>query len=276
MGNLEVLARRFAAANLRAQVIGEPGRRADPWRRGAIAPDVFQMTILGEGRDEYFRVAPGAKTNRVEVEGIDRERRQLVLLVHEPTRTFTERLWKRNVQVDRAKVTVIGEDELFVWIEHRTDARKRHFLCGRDERQLFICQLPRPVTTVRDAHAALRAPALARAKEPAVRQGEWFFVPPSRNELAALQQALRELRTVVRTRVPVGPGGHPHVADELVDVPATLVGPILVERTLFARGRVRHQDHDTVRLPAWAKVLRNAEPVADDGIARMDGVRWID
>lgn len=276
MGNLEVLARRFAAANLRAEVIGEPGRRAEPWRRGAIAPDVFQMTILGKGREEYFRVVPGAKTNRVEALGVDRERRQLVLLVQEPPRAFVERLWKRNVQLDRTKVKVLEEDEFHVSIERRTDARKRHFLCGRDERQLFICQLPRPVTTVRDARAALRAPALARAKEPAVRQGEWFFVPPSLNELAALQQALRELRTVVRTRVPVGPGGHPHVADELVDVPATLVGSMLVERMLFARGRVRHQDHDTVRLPAWAKVVRNAEPVANDGIARMDGVRWID
>jgi hypothetical protein len=276
MGNLEVLARRFAAANLRAEVIGEPERRADVRRPGAIAPDVFQMTILGYGREEYFRVSPGARTNRVEVEGIDREWRQLVLLVHEPARSFVERLWKRNVQLDRTKVKVLDEDGSFVWIERRTDARKRHFLCGRDERQLFICQLPRPVTTVRDAHAALRGPALARAKGPAVRQGEWFFVPPSRNELAALQSALRELRTVVRIRVPVGPGGHPHVADELVDVPATLVGDVLVERTLFARGRVRHQDHDTVRLPGWAKVVRNAEPVADDGLGRMDGVRWID
>jgi hypothetical protein len=274
MGNLEVLARRFAAANLRAEVIGQSGRRADLRRPGAIAPDVFQMTILGEGREEYFRVSPGAKTNRVEVEGIDRERRQLVLLVHEPARSFEERLAKLRVALDRQVVKVVREDDFYVWIERRTDARKRHFLCGRDERQLFICQLPRPVTTVRDAHTALRTPALANG--PAVRQGEWFFVPPSRNELAALQRALRELRTIVRTRVPVGPGGHPHVADELVDVPATLVGDVLVERTLLARGRVRHQDHDRVRLPAWAKVVRNAEPVANDGIARMDGVRWID
>lgn len=276
MGNLEVLARRFAAANLRAEVIGEPERRADRWRTGANAPDVFQMTILGKGRAEYFRVFPGARTNRVEVEGLDRERRQLVLLVHEPARTFAERLWKHHVRLDRAKVTVLGEDERYVWIARRTDARKRHLLCGRDERQLFICQLPRPATTVRDAHAALRTPAVARAKEPAVRQGEWFFVPPSRNELAALELALRELRTVVRARVPVGRGGHPHVADELVEVPATPVGGVLVERTLLARGRVRHQDHDTVRLRGWSKVVRNAEPVADDGIARMDGVRWID
>jgi len=35
-------------------------------------------------------------------------------------------------------------------------------------------------------------------------------------------------------------------------------------------------DHDTVHLPSWAKVVRNAEAVADDGVARMDGIRWID
>lgn len=276
MGNLEVLARRFAAANLRAEVSGEPGRLADVRRPGASAPDVFQMTILGQGREEYFRVWPGARTNRVEVEGIDRERRQLVLLVHEPSRAFAERLWKGRARIDRAKVKVLGETGRFVWIERRTDARKRHFLCGRDERQLFICQLPRPVTTVRDAHAALRAPALVRAQGPAVRQGEWFFVPAAPDELAALQRAVRELRTVVRTRVPIGPGGHPHLADELVEVPATIVGGLLVAPTLLARGRVRHQDHDAIRLPEWAKVVRNAEPVENDGVARMDGVRWID
>jgi hypothetical protein len=48
------------------------------------------------------------------------------------------------------------------------------------------------------------------------------------------------------------------------------------ERTVLARGRVRHVDHDTVYLQSWAKVVRNTEPVADDGIARMDGIRWID
>jgi len=199
-----------------------------------------------------------------------------VLLVHEPVRTFTERLPKRRTKVDRHAVKVVAEDGDFIWIERRTDARKRHFLCGRDERQLFICQLPRAVTTVRKAHEVLRTPVVRSATGKVVRQGEWFFVEPSANELAALATALRAFRTVIRTQVPIGRGGHPHVADEFVVVPETLVGPVLVGRTVLVRGRVHHVDHDTVHLPAWSKVVRNAEPVADDGVARMDGIRWID
>lgn len=275
MGNYEVLARRFAHANLRAEVIERPIQAASPWTSGARAADVFQMTILGQGRDEWFRIWPGARTNRVEAEGVDRGLRQLVLLVHEPVRTFTERISRFLNQVDRGKVKVVAEDRHHLWIERRTDARKRHFLCGRDERQLFVCQLPRAVTTVRDAHEALRAPVVRQPKDKVVRQGEWFFLEPSASELAALVTALRALRTIVRTRVSIG-GGHPHVADEYVVVPARPDGKQPVERVVLVRGRVRHVDHDTVYLPSWAKVVRNAEPVADDGVARMDGIRWID
>jgi hypothetical protein len=51
---------------------------------------------------------------------------------------------------------------------------------------------------------------------------------------------------------------------------------VLVEHTILVRGRVRHADDDPVYLPAWSKVVRNTEPVADDGVAQMDGVRWVD
>jgi hypothetical protein len=275
MGNYEVLARRFADANLRAEVIERPVQAASLRTPGARAVDVVQMAILGKGRDEWFRIWPGARTNRVEAEGIDRELRQLVLLVHEPVRTFAEQISKRRAVIDRDKVKVVAESLYFVWIERRTDARKRHFLCGRDERQLFICQLPRAVTTVRDAHEVLRAPVVTLPKDKVVRQGEWFFLEPSVKDLAALATALRELRTIIRTRVSIG-GGHPHVADEYVVVPVKRRGKEAVERIVLVRGRVRHVDHDTVYLPSWAKVVRNAEPVADDGVARMDGIRWID
>jgi hypothetical protein len=101
MGNFEVLARRFANANLDAEVI-EPQTQRVSWTSGARAADVFQMTILGKGREEYFRIWPGARTNRIEAEGIDPERRQLVLMVHEPVRTFEEQLSKRRVELSRS------------------------------------------------------------------------------------------------------------------------------------------------------------------------------
>ncbi len=115
-----------------------------------------------------------------------------------------------------------------------------------------------------------------RAKGKVARQGEWFFLEPTEKELTALATTLREFRTVIRHSVPIGRGGHPHVADELVLVPAALAGAKPVAPTLLARGLVRHVDHHKVYLPSWAKVVRNTEPVADDGIARMDGIRWID
>jgi hypothetical protein len=274
MGNHEVLARRFAEANLRAEVIEREVQLASR-SMTAVDSGMFQMTILGRGRKEFFRVWPG-RTNRVEAEGVDRDLRQLVLMVQEPVRTFEEKLWKRRVQLDPAKVKVVREDNHFIWVEHRTDARKRHFLCGCDERQLFICQLPRGVTTVRQAHEVLRAPEVSTTTGKTARQGEWFFLTSTARELAALDLALREFRTVIQHGVPIGSGGNPHVAEELAVIPASGAGAKLVARVVFARGRVRHVDHETVHLSSWAKVVRNTEPVATDGIARMDGIRWID
>lgn len=276
MGNYEALARRFAKANLRAEVIQQRARDAPPTTSGAVPPDVFQMTILGEGRNEFFRISPGANTNRVEAEGIDCERHQLVLLVQEPARAFVERAWKHRLELNRSIVRVIREDHTHVWFERWTDARKRHFLCGRDERQLFICQLPRAVTTVREAHRVLQAPAVVWSKGKVVRQGEWFFIAPSAHELAAMAIAVRTLRTVVRAHASIGRGGKPHVADEIVTVPTTVVASARVERTVLVRGRVRHPDHEPVYLASWSKVVRNTEPVAADGVARMAGIRWID
>ena len=276
MGNPEGLARRFADANLHAEVIQEETRRAPPSTPGVDALGVFQMTILGQRRKEFFRIWPGARDNRVEVEGIDRGLHQLVLLVQEPARRFEERVQKHRALIDRSVVKVIREDHFAVWLERWTDPRKRHFLCGRDERQLFICQLPRAVSTVREAHQVLRAPAVTRTKGKVVRQGEWFFIEPSPLELQAMEIALWRLRTVVRIRTRISWGGNPHVADELVVVPPTQVGGMAVERTVLVRGRVRHVDHDEVRLRSWTKVVRNAEPVDAGGVARMDGIRWID
>lgn len=58
MGNFEALTRRFADANLRAEVVEWQIQRVSSWTSGARAADVFQMTILGKGREEYFRIWP--------------------------------------------------------------------------------------------------------------------------------------------------------------------------------------------------------------------------
>src|SRR5262249_5943143 len=155
MGNREILARRFANANLHAEVIQGDPPPPPPWMPQGT-PGMFLMYILGEGRKEYFRIFTGAGTNRVEVQGTDRDLHQVVLLVQEPARMFAEPVRKRRYvpllgrgrvirqEADRTAAKVVREDDTFIWLERWTDPRKRHFLCGRDERQLFICQLPRP------------------------------------------------------------------------------------------------------------------------------------
>ena len=107
-----------------------------------------------------------------------------------------------------------------------TDARKRHFLVGRDERQLFMCRLPRACTTVAEAHTALRVPeAKAEARsvlERAIRQGEWFFVPADVGDVTFHRGEIARRRLWVRRRASIGAfiarAGKPHIVDELVEV----------------------------------------------------------
>jgi hypothetical protein len=284
MGNREEqLVRRFANADLRAVVAENTQLRVAP--SGLNSRDIFQMGILGTPRkDRYFNIFPGNSKNRVEVQGVDDDLRQLVLMVHEPVRTFTENIPKGRAEIDRKVVKVVGETNWNFIIERRTDDRKRHFLCGSDERDYFICQLPRPVSTVRQAHEVLK-PEVAREKSKkgkVVRQGEWFFMEPSRLEYGQLVGLEKIGKLEIYKKMPIGPayqgsvskrqrGGNPHTADELV----LLRG--LHENQVFIRGKVRHVDHATKEFDTWVRIVRNTERVeATTGLARMSGVTWVD
>jgi hypothetical protein len=163
-----------------------------------------------------------------------------------------------------------------VWIRRTTEEQKRHFLVGRDERQLFMCRLPRACTTVTEAHAALRVPEAdleARSVlERAIRQGEWFFVPAEAEEVARLEDELArgasQLHRGAAISRFIARMGKPHVVDELVDTRDEKG-----KQQLFARGRVRHVDHKTVRLRGWYRVFRNRE--VEEGRSPFGG-GWID
>lgn len=284
MGNREEqLVRRFAAADLRATV-AERQIRTQRIPGGLNSSDIFAMGIRGvPKRDRHFSIFPGASENRVEVQGVDKDLRQLVLMVHEPVRTFTENVPKgRNVQIDRKVVKVVGETQYSLVIERKTDDRKRHFLCGTDERDYFVAQLPKPVSTVRQAHEVLRPQS---AKGALARQGEWFFLEPSRNEKAELE-ALEEVgKLIIYRKMPIGPayqgrfqnrqfGGNPHTADELTYLGIPRIDQIAHQT--FIRGKVRHVDHETKEFYSWVKIVRNTERVDNTGVARMYGVTWID
>ena len=180
-----------------------------------------------------------------------------------------------------------------VKVRRRTPSQKRHFLCGVDERQLFIAQLPKAVSTVRDAHASLKTTSVALAEGQGihtVRQGEWFFLEPTKYELAQIETGLAKKRLTIERTVPIGPfsvaggvrgprvrqwSGNPHTADELIVLPGALVAGgawAVRSREIFIRGKVRHVDHATVSFSGWRKVIRNAEPNA----GQASGVGWVD
>lgn len=298
------LVRRFAEAGLRLvladrPIIGGLGRGAT---------DIVQIDIgreSGNRRHEYFRLFPGADDNRIEVVGTDKTISQLVLMVHEVPRDFIEDVpWSRygeiigqagwvetlahsvGVRPDAIVVRPGRRTILGVAIRRRTPGDKRHFLLGVDERQLFIAQLNKGCSTVRDAHASLKTTTVSIAEGQgikATRQGEWFVLEATPEELFEIEAGLRKKLIPIEHNVPIGPftvmggvrgrrvrqgRGNPHTADELIILPAA-ASPR--GREIFIRGRLRHVDHATVKFDSWSKVIRNSE-----ANAAQASVGWVD
>jgi len=220
---------------------------------GVRSSDIVQMDIRRTRRRNRVReevvLWPG-KDSDLRVLGCDPGRRQLVLLVHEPERTFVERQQGRGGPRD---------------IVRKTSAERRRFLVGMDERHLFIAPLATRATSVRDAHEQLRpanVTAALQRGERVVRQGEWFFVPPTEAERRAID--LHAMRYGIEHRVRVGPPwlrGRPHVASERLRFESRqVVGrhEVAIQHE-FVRGRILHPDHKVVVLKDWMRVEMNTE-----------------
>ena len=258
----------------------EPARR--PIRE--IDRDVFQMDIPRDG-GERLRVWPGAVDNALDVLSTDAGRRQAVLRIVEPRRAYVDRVRIREGRVTREHM------EAFVresggrvlrprgssWLVERwTDPAERRFLVGYDEDHLFAAQIPGG-DSVREAHEALKPGEVRQAEAsgltPIVRQGEWFFVPLSRD---AEVQLRGWISTVGRERRRVLPfEGNPHWVEELVRIPAGL-DPATREplQHHFVRGRIRHLEHATVSFDRWRQAVINAAVRRRSWAAR--GLYWID
>lgn len=192
---------RFAAADLELEMADSP-------LRDVQNPDVFQMDVAQPRRRrestgrEVFRIWPGHAGDRLQAVGLDAGERQLVLMVHEPSWEMMTTMhvqgvihdgsrerWIRNAinsfGVARHDVEVTGDRSLAVG--QLTPDLKRHYLCGMDERHLFIAELPRAVSTVRGAvrHPDYRTLELhgwhrvilsreARAQQAAPESGAWM------------------------------------------------------------------------------------------------------
>jgi hypothetical protein len=158
----------------------------------------------------------------------------------------------------------------------------RRYLCGKDDRHLFIAQV-REGNTVAEAHESLR-PELARQAEmraPGLvrRQGEWFFLPLSAEERERLAAYMRARPRALKSNRSVGMGGRPHTADAVVIVDRRFRNRHREYRRpeTYARGYVRHADHLTLYLDDWRRVVRNREIAAPvDELRGARRVRWID
>jgi len=252
--DIGLLERKFACLGARLKVT-ETSRR---WGRDSRAG----IDIGTDGRGEFFeiRLAPA---ERVEYEVVD-----------------------------------LREDLRHLLLLGREGDEKRKFLCGHDERHWFVCAVPgKSVAGVLTAFRALQPPLVKyvthvnlkrrknlfrRRNEAYVRQGEWFFVPAP---------AMKVDERLVNRNEPLTRGGvgKPHVCQyayrtggHAVYVSQKFPGGVgeseyariiaenprargwrwqrmVREPLLYVRGAVRHDDHKTVVLEGWHRVVMNTE-----------------
>src|SRR5262245_6930456 len=170
------------------------------------------------------------------------------------------------------------------------------FLCGHDEREWFVAAVPGGASSVRQAMDALQPKDVREAlsrhhvssrkrytrKNCAFRrQGEWFFVP---------EPSLVVDEKLVLRNEPLRRGaGKPHIVEQLFRSGGETVhvctkhpngisekeyrqllrvnpkvgwwGWRVMRRNpvVYARGTVRHSDHDTITLSFWHRVVMNTE-----------------
>jgi hypothetical protein len=298
----EHLVSRFASAGLTLvlsdkPIIGSLGRGADD-----IVQIDIRRNVKGNFRKEHFRIFPGHEDNLIEVMATDKKIGQLVLMVKEGAREF-ETAPPRNLLMEAVKKDPVnwpdllckslgirrnqlrvvrhGKKSVGAAILNKTRGETRHFLCGLDERQLFIAQLTRAATSVREAHESLKRTEITLAEgkvSKVVRQGEWFFLPATADELDRIQTGLKKNLIFFQKKTPIGAGRNPHVADERLSLPGLPSAPgarwAVRAAEVFVRGKIRHVDHATVSFATWHKVIRNNE--ANAGQAAPQGVGWID
>lgn len=306
------LTREFKKAGLRLEILSDPIRTREGME--FIVQIDINRAISGNKRTEYFRLFPGKNQDAtIQIRDIDKEHKQLVLLIKEAERTFEERqdhptwahdgnedfdTWVAFVLKNNPRIKILKKvkgtgkrSPGYILIERKTDARTRYFLMGVDERQLFIAQTQTPVTTVAEARKSLgKTVQLAegtRRGSSADRQGEWFFLETSHEVRNHIDQMIEKNRTTIERDQPVGlkmgrQGGNPHVADEMVVLTLKNAsttnhlshGFPVRDRQVFVRGKIRHTDHKTVKFSQWREVIANDEGAT--ATAAAGGVFWVD
>lgn len=197
----------------------------------------------------------------------------------------------RGIAVD---VVEADRDERCLLLNVREDGAKSKFLCGMDERHWFVAAIPeseRGVVgvasakdalqpqEVRQAVARLRPRDRFRRRNVAyVRQGEWFFLPRWGLEVDEADVLRDEPLTRGRGKDHVLQfayriGGETVFANDAHPQGITVeefdrLSPaerrrgwreLVRDPELYAKGAVRHPDHNTIVLHDWHRVLMNTE-----------------
>lgn len=201
-------------------------------------------------------------------------------------------------QIDVSVLEVKKEERHLVLLVKHLDRdgtviNKDHFLCGHDERHLFVASVAAVSTVsaakdslkpqeIRGQEAGLDVHKRNRRKTPIFkRQGEWFFVPtsvrPDDNEVRKYERLVR------------GSGGKAHIAQfafrrggEFVKVSSQFPNGLTMAEykeliaenprarywawrdmrrnaSVYTMGQIRHPDHATIVLDSWHRVLMNTE-----------------
>lgn len=137
----------------------------------------------------------------------------------------------------------------------RTKATEQALLMGKDEVSQFVAMLPSTPTTVKGAHRILR-PSGISAK--AVRQGEWFFTPATKEEIALLhainyRRDSYAMRRDHKSRYMRLEMGSSHMAEHM---------EIGRAGTEYVKGVIRDTragHHRDLFLETWHRVVRNTE-----------------
>ena len=236
-------------------------------RESQAASSPVRLDVITKGKEEFFEIAVN--------EGSDNS-------------------------LDLSVLEVRTEDRHLVLLARLLDKEgslisKDHFLCGHDERHLFVAAV-KGVSTVSAAKASLK-PVAIRNKETGQnnekrnrrktsifrRQGEWFFIPEPGLKTDA--KFIREKEPLVRP----GGGSKAHIAQFAYRIGGESVmvcfkypqGLTYGQYTklinnnpraknyswremrrnpeVFVKGKIRHPDHATIVLDTWHRVLMNTE-----------------
>lgn len=197
---------------------------------------------VNERPTEHFMVDVGDEKNRVEVLSIDKNFKQLVLLVKEPKREYT---------VPRA-----DSEGKIIQIKEQTDPTERRYLMGLDEKHLFISGLPKEnVSTVKEAHQVLKHKAVVEAEKEGKevkRQGEYFFIPLTKEEEEEfLVKVDKDKKIKCKKDKLSRRGQRSHFVRRLIRMRR--------RRKVYAQGVVSHEQHNPLILSNWHMVYRNRE-----------------